>query len=72
MTWWLARDYFGSSPYLLATQKMRLVDTLWTAPTRSSWWYYSSHDWHALGGVRLKPGAGPVKVVPPLGKWRRA
>jgi hypothetical protein len=67
--WFLARNKPGSQEYVLSRNPLKPAhDRIWYGEDAEA---ISAELWHALGGVRLKPGEGPVRIVPPRGKWRR-
>ena len=59
MKMWLARDMDRSTWYRVSTNKLKLVGQLWES-TRSHG--FMPTLWHRAGGLRLKPGEGPVRV----------
>lgn len=72
MKMWLARDrvdecaYYPCAYYSLSRQKPELEGEAWYGE-EPQWRADDSHSfipalWHRAGGLRLKPGEGPVRV----------
>ena len=59
MKMWLARDGDKAAWYRVSTSKPELRGLFWDG--KHSHWFVPTL-WHRAGGLRLKPGEGPVRV----------
>jgi hypothetical protein len=58
--WWVVRPF---DSYRLSARKSELHSAFGS--------YIASKTWHRAGGLRLKPGAGPIRIRITEGWWER-